>query len=124
MIKLNIGCGPNIFPFSGWINYDKVKLHSNFNYFKMMARSMSLSEQDNIEYHPECKKALQKIGQEEKTLINYIKNGGEIIFKQHNLTNKFNHNDNTVDVIYAGQIIEHLGFIHQVPQFLRNVIEC
>ena len=30
LVKINIGCGPNIFPFDGWVNYDHAESLNNY----------------------------------------------------------------------------------------------
>lgn len=120
MIKLNIGCGPNIFPFDGWINYDKDDIHLNFRFFGMVAAELYNSEKEKRECKSEYIKALSFFSKEDIDIVNFIKNQGAIVYIKHDLNNKFDHADNTVDLIYVGQTIEHLNPIFEVPKFLKE----
>ncbi len=121
IIKLNIGSGPNIFPYDGWINYDKVKLHSNFNYYLMMSKEMRRAEDSGTPCIEECIKSLNMITSEQQKIVEYMKNGGKIIFKEHNLLNGFpQHENNSIDYIYVGQTIEHINHTFQASNFIRE----
>lgn len=98
-VKLNIGCGPSMFPYPGWINYDK----EDFNPF--------LSWIVNVT-NPKG----YQVG-----VIDYIKNGGVFDFRHHDLRGGFaHHHDGSVDSIYLGQMIEHLNPVYEVPGFLAE----
>lgn len=102
MIKLNIGCGPNIFPFDGWTNYDCDDIE---NYVQSIARYTNL---DGLPEH-------------QKKLIIFLQNGGKVYFGKCDINDGFKqYPDNSVDLIYLGQMIEHLNYFYEVPQFLRE----
>lgn len=101
MIKLNIGCGPNIFPFPDWINYDRVDMNEYINILK-----------NSIVY--------DSWPEHQKRLANFVKTGS-INFKVHDLRKGFpQHPNSSVDTIYLGQIIEHLNPIHEVSNLLAD----
>lgn len=100
--KLNIGSGPNVFPFTGWINYDREDITQYLDYIK--------------------KAPLDGMPIRQQQLANYLKSGGLIDFKVQDLNNKFpQHSNNSVEAIYLGQMIEHLNPLYEVPAFL---LEC
>jgi predicted SAM-dependent methyltransferase len=102
MIKLNIGCGPNVFPYDGWINYDHADLKSYFDYIKSTNRLMEMP------LH-------------QQKLSSYLKGGGSIDYRHKNITEPFTeHQNNSVDVIYLGQVIEHLNPIYEMPNLLKE----
>jgi SAM-dependent methyltransferase len=100
MIKLNIACGPNVFPFDGWINYDHVDFGG---YFAALRASASVGMPPH-----------------QKKLCDHLLSGGEIRFVQHDMNDRFPHDDSSVDAIYVGQAIEHLNPIQQTPEFLKE----
>ncbi len=102
LIKLNIGAGPNVFPFDNWINYDHVDFSSYYNLLK--------SRDINTEPMPYV-----------KDIIKYLQNGGEINFKVHDLKTGFpQHSNDSVDLIAWSQCIEHLNPIYEVPLILKE----
>jgi predicted SAM-dependent methyltransferase len=110
-IKLNIGSGPNIFPYDGWINYD----HENFDqYFLWLKHTTQLiPEASWPKEGPGSLKSLKKLHE-------YLQNH-DPIFAIHDLrTGLPQHADNSVDLIYFGQVIEHLNPIHEMPKFLKE----
>ncbi len=108
IVKLNIGAGPNVFPFDGWINYDKENIDAYIDFL-------------NIDHNTTYQTAYYFYPQYQKDLIQYVKNGGKIDFRIQDLTSGFpQHKDNTVDVIYFGQAIEHCNYFTQVPNFLKE----
>jgi SAM-dependent methyltransferase len=109
--KLNIGCGPNIFPYFGWINYDHERFDQYFDWLK---------KTDNLV--PSATWAKDGPGTVEnlKKLQAFIREN-DINFNQQDLCKGFpQHEDNSVALIYVGQTIEHLNPIHQMPNFLRE----
>lgn len=101
LVKLNIGSGPNIFPFSGWINYDREDLSKYFTYIKNAP--------------------LTGMPQHQQDVSTYLKNGGHFDFRVQDLRSGFpQHADNSVDLIYLGQTIEHLNPIYEVPSLLKE----
>lgn len=100
LVKLNIASGPSVF--KNWINYDRDDVSEHINYTATAI---------NIEGMPQW----------QKDLGNYLRNGGKIDFRVHNLKNGFpQHADNSVDIINMGQAIEHLNVIYETPQFLNE----
>jgi glycosyltransferase involved in cell wall biosynthesis/2-polyprenyl-3-methyl-5-hydroxy-6-metoxy-1,4-benzoquinol methylase len=101
-VKLNIACGPNVFPFEGWLNYDR---------------------EDITEYLTAISKYTDftSVPTHQKNLINYLQGGGRIFFKKHDLCSGFaDHADNGADMIYLGQMIEHINPIYEAPKFLQD----
>lgn len=100
-VKLNIGSGPNIFPFAGWINYDREDLSNYFNYIKNAPLTGMPPHQQDVS--------------------NYLKGNGHLDFRVHDLRSGFSqHADDSVDLIYLGQIIEHLNPIYEVPKLISE----
>lgn len=100
-IKLNIACGPNIFPHPGWINYDREDFSSYFNAIKT-------HNQTGMPEH-------------QKKLSNYVRSGEKIDFIIHDIRNGFpQHETNSVNIIYCGQMIEHFNPVYEVPKFLSE----
>lgn len=102
LVKLNIGCGPNVFPFDGWINYDRedVKIHID-----------ATKNMTNFHQMPDHQINLAK----------YLQKGGNIDFRVHNFMNPFNqYSDDSVDLIYVGQAIEHINPIYEAPKFINE----
>lgn len=102
LVKLNIAAGPNVFPFDGWINYDKENFKEYFDYIS--------NPKTGVNGMPEY----------QKPLAQYLQSGGKLDFRIHNMTEPFDHNDNSVDVINVGQAIEHLNYVNQAPAFIKE----
>lgn len=118
-IKLNIACGPNIFPFDGWINYDRANLDEYFNHIKKIANEMNATPPEN--YSAGLLSALKPMPQHQLNFVNFLKNGGQINYNIQDLKSGFSqHPDNSVSVIYLGQMIEHLNPIYEVKNMLRE----
>jgi len=113
LVKINIGAGPNIFPYDGWINYD----HEEFpEYFSWLRTTDLLVPGDN--WQLDGPGSLENLKKLQKYLIEH----NSINYVKHDLRNKFTqHNDNSVDLIYVGQVIEHLNPVHEAPAF---ILEC
>lgn len=100
-VKLNIGCGPNVFPFSGWKNYDREDISGYLEAVKVMSES-----------------GLQNESQ--RNLIRYAKSE-PVHFEVRDLRAGFSdYQDGSVDSIYVGQLIEHLNPLHEAPAFIRE----
>jgi SAM-dependent methyltransferase len=109
LVKLNIASGPNIFPFDGWINYDKI---DSTDYFKYL----DWQNKEKTEAY-----VLYLMPEHQQILANYIRSGGKIDFRVQDISSGFSHhNDNTVDLIYLGQMIEHLNPIYETSNFLKD----
>ena len=101
MIKLNIGCNTNIFPFFGWMNYDICDLNPFFDNLRNVVNT------DNC-------------GEQLKKVIYYLKHGS-LDFRVHDLRSGFpQHQDDSVDAIYLGQVIEHLNPIVEAPRLIKE----
>ena len=102
LCKLNIGCGPNVFPFDGWTNYDHEDFADHINYLK-----------GDI--------GIDLIYNAYRPIAEYLRAGNHIEIKKHDVRNPFSqHTDNSVDVIYLGQMIEHINYFHEAPAFLKE----
>lgn len=103
MVKLNIGAGPNMFAYPGWINYDRE------DFTHLVDHLTSVKIEDVTPYYGYRK------------LAEYLKAGEKLDMRIHDLRKGFaQHPDNSVDLIYIGQVIEHLNPIHESPQLLKD----
>lgn len=101
-IKLNIGAGPNVFPFPGWTNFDREDISPYFEFIK------NKSDISDLPGHVQI-------------LSKYLKNNGDINCKQYDFLNGFpQYQDNTVDCIYIGQVIEHINPIMEAPKVMKE----
>lgn len=101
LTKLNIAAGPNVFPYD-WINIDNTDFSSYFNFVQTVPTSNGMPDH-------------------QKKLWQFCQGGGKIEYQQHNMTEPFTQfQDNSVDLIYVGQAIEHINPIFQVPAFLKE----
>jgi SAM-dependent methyltransferase len=99
-MKLNIGCGPNLFP-RPWINVDRVD---------MRPYAEQIAKVQNFDGWP----AQQRIVADFARL-------NRLECWQHDLRQGFSHfRDGSVEAIYLGQMIEHLNPIYEVPTFLKE----
>ena len=107
--RLNIGCGPNVFPFDGWINYDISDISPYLSYLNTLLDLATV-------YPP-----ISIMPEHQQILVRYLIAGGKIDFRVHDLNNGFSqHADESIESIYFGQAIEHLGILNQVPPFLKE----
>lgn len=101
-IKLNIGAGPNVFPYPGWVNFDREDISSYFDFIK--------NKKDNSD----SPKHVQ-------ILADYLKSGGKINCNKYDFLQGFpQYKANEVDCIYIGQVIEHINPIIEVPKLLSE----
>jgi predicted SAM-dependent methyltransferase len=101
-MKLNIACATNVFP-APWLNLDFTDMEEA--YFKHI-RGLAA---DLLDW-PE----------EQKNHVRWL-NTGTLRFQQHDLRKGFpDYADNSVDAIYAGQLIEHLQPHTEAPAFLAE----
>lgn len=104
-IRLNIGCGPNMFSGNGWINYDR----EDFNHYIEFIKQ--IKDKDDV----------SKYANNVLRCIDLVKNNKEFIFKIHDLRKGFGqHKDNSITAIYIGQVIEHLNPIYETPKLLNE----
>lgn len=108
--RLNIGSGPNVFPFTGWINYDREDISAYLKYLDWQ------NEEKTMAY------VLGEMPEHQQKLANFIRSNEKIDFRVHDIRNGFAHHaDNSIESIYIGQVIEHLNPIHEVPKLL---VDC
>jgi predicted SAM-dependent methyltransferase len=101
LLKLNIAAGPNVFP-ADWINLDHADFSSYFEFIQTVNTSSGMPDH-------------------QKKLWQYCRDGGRIEFQKQNITEPFTQfSNNTVDLIYVGQAIEHINPIVQAPAFVRE----
>jgi predicted SAM-dependent methyltransferase/glycosyltransferase involved in cell wall biosynthesis len=115
-VKLNIACGPNIFPHPGWTNYDLFDHHDYIRYVK------------NPSVPLEGMPAHQRILAE--WLRSFTSNTEHMERREirvHDMTQPFaQYPDNSVDAIYCGQAIEHItlkqahAFIAECHRMLKK----
>lgn len=111
LVKLNIASGPNIFPFDGWINYDKDDSTGYFHYLDWQ------DEEKTKAY------LLEEMPEHQQRLAQYIRSGGKVDFRVQDVTKGFpQHENNSVDLIYLGQMIEHLNPVYQTVPFLKECL--
>lgn len=99
-VKLNVACGPNIFPYPDWINIDREDLTNYFNYIKQ-------APLDGMPAH-------------QQKVANFLKSGAELNFHIHDIRRGLSNDDSSVDYLYFGQTAEHLNPIYEVPKLLKE----
>lgn len=101
IVKLNLACGPNIFPFNGWINIDRVDLTSYFDYIK--------------------RAPFDGMPPEQQIVSAYLKNGGDNNFQIRDLDQGIPQFANdSVDLVYLGQCIEHESRFCGAPKLIKE----
>ena len=101
LTKLNIGCGPNVFPFEGWINYD----HADFSEY---LDGMRASDANAVADH-------------QKSLVRFLQGENDVRIHEHDLRDGFGqHADGSVDSVYIGQVIEHLNPMYEAPRLIQE----
>lgn len=119
LVKLNIASGPNVFAFDGWINYDRADLTGYFNHICGIAKEMAQSS--NGQYSENILHNLKQMPDQQRKVVEYLMKGGVVDYKVQDLRNGFvQHPDNSVDIIYLGQMIEHLNPVYEVPKLLKE----
>lgn len=103
LIKLNIAAGTNIFPYSGWINYD----YGNFyEYFDAITNKIDLNT----------------MPEHQRKVAQYLRAGGNLDFKTHSIIQGLpQHADNSVDIIVFLQAIEHFNPVYEIPKILAEI---
>lgn len=120
LVKLNCGCGPNVFPYNGWKNFDKTNLKEYFDYIKNVATETSANPVEN-KYVDQYIERYNCMPDHQKKLVKYLQDGGKIEYFNHDLRTGFpQFKDNSVDIIYLGQVIEHCNPIHETPKLLQE----
>lgn len=103
LVKLNIAAGTNVFPHDGWVNLDHADFSQYFSFLNNVRTSAGMPDH-------------------QKRLWEFIQEGGEIDFRQHDATKPFDFANDSVDLIYCGQMIEHLSPEHGAPTFLKECL--
>lgn len=107
--RLNIGSGPNVFPFKGWINYDREDISGYLKY-------LDWQNEDKTNAYK-----LEEMPNHQQVLANFIRSNGMVDFRVHDIRNGFSHHaDSSIESIYIGQVIEHLNPIYEVPKLLSD----
>lgn len=120
-VKLNIGCAGNIFAYDGWINYDHTSIDRIVPYTKWIADEFIRAKSTGTPVNSEQMNSYNSLIVNYQKLANYIATGKSLEFRTGNMTENFpQHPDNSVDIIYVGQAIEHIGFIEAAPAFVRE----
>lgn len=119
LVKLNIGCGPNVFPFDGWINYDRVYHNVYFTQLNCIAKEIIGLGLENISEN--AKGWMEFMQPHQGKLIDYLVKGGDLNYNLCDVDEPFpQHADNSVDIIYLGQMIEHLNPVYTIPKLLSE----
>lgn len=107
--RLNIASGPNIFPFDGWINYDREDSQAYLDYLRTL-------KDPAVVWPP-----IEIMPEHQQQVVKYIRNNGNIDFRVRDLRDGFpQHPDCSVESIYLGQMIEHINPLYEVPPFLKE----
>lgn len=118
LVKLNIGAGPNIFPYDGWINYDRAYASGYFTQLEMVSNEASWPIDKRS---ANAQSWMASMTPHQTKLVNYLSAGGHIEYRIKDVQYPFNeHPDNSVDIIYLGQMIEHLNPIYTIPNLLKD----
>lgn len=96
--KANIACGPNMF-FDGWENLDKVDMSS---------------------YLEACKHGMTGGPEWQMRFIQRIRAGEPLDFRVKDVRYGLPYASDSVDLLYAGQFIEHLNPVYEAPKFLKE----
>ena len=97
-MKVNIACGPMIF--AGWCNLDLVDMGE-------YVRFLETTGTNGLPEH-------------QADLARRVQAAGQVDFRVHDLRKGLPFPDNSVDAIYAGQFIEHINPLFEVPRFLTG----
>jgi predicted SAM-dependent methyltransferase len=101
-VKLNLGCGPNIFPHPGWTNYDKADLSNYWRFLRTGERLEMPPQQVAV-----CRFVREHHADKDPVIA-------------HDWAKPFPHEDDSVDYIYVGQAIEHMSRRTQAVPFLQE----
>ena len=117
-LKLNIGAGTNIFITNAdeWINYDRDTQDEYFSFLQ------SLADYSHEKNPPAgLWERVNNMPPHQKKIYDFLVNKGKINYVKHDIKDPFHqHQDNSVDFIYLGQMIEHLNPIYETPAFLSE----
>jgi len=101
-VKLNLGCGPNVF--AGWVNIDKEDMT---NYLLFLANPNT---------------DMGKMPPEQRKLAEQLRKEGPQAFPRQvaDIRKGLMFLSGSVDLIYLGQVIEHLNPVYEAPALLRE----
>lgn len=103
LVKINVAAGPNVFPSDNWINIDREDMSAYVTYLLIV-------------------NTLKGMPQDQKKLAEYIKGGAVINYQVHDITTGLpQFADNSTDLLYFGQSIEHFNIIYQIPNILKEL---
>ena len=120
-VKLNIGCAGNIFAYDGWINYDHTPIDRIVPYTKWIADEFIRAKKMGTPCATAQSNAYNGLITNYQKLADYMATGKSLEFRPGNMMDKFpQHPDDSVDIIYVGQAIEHIGFIEAAPKFVKE----
>ena len=106
-MKLNLGCGANLF--EGWLNVDIDDVEETY--------LRHLRSAENVESWPEWQRKQWE----------FLKAGGDFQFVRLNVVETWLYGLDCIgkcDAIYLGQIVEHLNAIHELPMLLKQCHEA
>lgn len=109
MIGLNLGCGPLFIPSTvevEWVNFDKEDMTGYLRYLLHVPDDWSEA-------------GMQKMPPHQKQLSLRVKSGEPVKLVQRDLRERFPFQDSSVDLIYAGQLIEHFTPV-EARKFLQE----
>ena len=98
-VKLNLGCGPNVFP--GWVNIDREFPREYLEYLTTHGPDARMPET-------------------QRKLSEYLHAGGYIDFRVHDLRRGLTYATDTVDLIYLGQVVEHLNPVYEALALMKE----
>jgi predicted SAM-dependent methyltransferase len=109
LVKINIAAGPNIFPYKGWTNYDHVSFESYFDWAK------------NTNLEPGTIWANDGPGSfENMNKLQKFLRSNDTSYILHDIRKGLTSENDSVDLIYFGQAIEHFNPIFEVPKILKE----
>lgn len=101
-MKLNLGCGPNVF--AGWLNIDKEDMTSYLTFLANPATDMG------------------PMPPEQRRLAEQVRQGGLLAYPRQvaDIRKGLLFPSGSVDLIYLGQVIEHLNPVYEAPQLCKE----
>lgn len=102
-VRLNLACGPNVFP--DWTNIDRVDQRSYLD-------TLAEGDAGSVAMWPEAQRVLA-----EQILAGRVT--CEVADLRRGLPQ---YAGNTVDAIYLGQMVEHLNPLYELPQFIAECL--
>jgi predicted SAM-dependent methyltransferase/glycosyltransferase involved in cell wall biosynthesis len=104
MTKLNLCCGPNIFPYDGWVNVD------HFDFTDYIQNYLATADPAHMVPH-------------QQGIAHFLRRGGSGQFIKASAVEPLTmFSDNMFEFIYLGQAVEHFHFETQVPALLKECL--